>query len=150
SSERTSSDVPNSSNAFRSASSSVKPADRCCWAASSKCSRSSWRTCCRIARGPPRLRHTRSRYCSSLSIRLLQDAIDGGAEFRPRFDLLREGRPPFFRDVVVAPLPARFLLFPFARDEPALLELVEARVQGALAPGERPLGVAMDRGRQLV
>ena len=58
--------------------------------------------------------------------------------------------PPLLGDVVVAPLAAGLLLLPLADDQPALLHLVQARIQRALAPGERPIGVAMHGGGDLV
>ena len=58
--------------------------------------------------------------------------------------------PAPFGDVVVAALAAGLLLLPFADDQPARLQLVQARVERPLAPGERPVRVAVDGRGDLV
>src|SRR5262249_17721109 len=99
---------------------------------------------------PAMLRQTWSRYCSSLSIGLLQDAVDGVAQLGPRLHLLPQRRPALLGDVVVAPLAARLLLLPLADDQAVGLQLVQSGVQQPLPAGERPVGVAVHRRGDLV
>src|SRR5262249_3681573 len=142
---RTCSGPPKSSSARASAASSDMPAALCSAAASSRCSRNSWRMCWRSDLGPAMLRQTWSRDCSSLSIGFPQDEVEGPAQVAPRLHLLLQRRLALFGDVVVPPLAPRLLLFPLADDQPVRLQLVQARVQRALAPRERPFGVAVHR-----
>src|SRR5437773_562632 len=81
---------------------------------------------------------------------LLQDAVDGGGQVGPGLHLLLEGRPPLPGDVVIAAFAAGLLLLPLADDEAGLFEFVEAGVEGAFAPGEGAVGVAVDRGGDFV
>src|SRR5947199_4921586 len=147
SSDRTCSAPPKSASARSSASSSGNPAALCSATASSKCSRSSCRTCWRSALGPPMPRQTWSRYCSSFSIGFLQDAVHGEAQLGPGSHLLAQRLAPLLRNVVIAPLAPGLLFLPLAGDQPVGLHLVQARIQRSLTPGERPVRVAMHRRR---
>ena len=81
---------------------------------------------------------------------LLQNEIDGEGEFGPVGAFFGECGAAFFGDVVVASFAAGFAFFPIAGHDSVGLEFVEVGVEGAFAPREGAVGVAVDGGGEFV